>query len=81
MADFALTLSDVRGRGIGPLSLALLPGEIAGVVGPACSGKTRLLRLAAGITPRTTGDVRVWGMSLADRADRHCDWPKRAGAF
>jgi len=70
MADFALTLSDVRGRGIGPLSLALLPGEIAGVVGPACSGKTRLLRLAAGITPRTTGDVRVWGMSLADRAAR-----------
>src|SRR4051812_9638963 len=70
MADFALTLSDVRGRGIGPLSLALLPGEIAGVVGPACAGKTRLLRLAAGITPRITGDVRVWGMSLADPAAR-----------
>src|SRR5256714_839114 len=70
MADFALTLSDVRGRGIGPLSLALLPGEIAGVVGPACAGKTRLLRLAAGITLRTTGAVRVWGMSLADPAAR-----------
>jgi ABC-2 type transport system ATP-binding protein len=64
MVDFALTLNNLSGRGIGPLSLALLPGEIAGVVGPACAGKTRLLRLAAGVTPRKTGDVRVWGMSL-----------------
>ena len=66
MSDFALTLSDVCGRGVGPLSLALLPGEIAGVVGPAGAGKTRLLRLAAGLARRTAGDVRVCGMSPAD---------------
>src|SRR5919198_3186419 len=66
MPDFALTLSDVCGRGVGPLSLALLPGEIAGVVGPAGAGKTRLLRLAGGLARRTAGDVRVCGMSPAD---------------
>lgn len=70
MADFAVTMSEVSGRGVGPLSLALLPGEIAGIVGPACAGKTRLLRLAAGITRLRTGDVRVWGVSLADPAAR-----------
>ena len=70
MADFALTVSEVSGPGVGPLSLALLPGEIAGIVGPACAGKTRLLRLIAGITRATTGDVRIWGVSLRDPAAR-----------
>src|SRR2546428_1629153 len=48
MTDYALTLTDVTGRGLGPASIALLPGEIAGLVGPAGAGKTRLLRVAAG---------------------------------
>jgi len=66
MADFALTISDVTGRSLGPLSLALLPGEITGVVGPAGAGKTALLRVAAGLMRPKTGEVRVWGMSVAD---------------
>src|SRR5213596_1598631 len=66
MADYALTLSDITGRGLGPASLALLPGEIAGLVGPAGAGKTTLLRIAAGAIRPKTGDVRVWGMSVAD---------------
>jgi ABC-type multidrug transport system ATPase subunit len=70
MTDYALTVSEVSGRGVGPLSLALLPGEIAGIVGSAGAGKTRLLRLAAGITQTTTGDVRIWGVSLRDPAAR-----------
>ena len=70
MADFALTLTDISGRGLGSVSLALLPGEIAGLVGPAGAGKTRLLRVTAGaVTPRT-GVARVWGMRVADPAAR-----------
>lgn len=70
MTDYALTMSEVSGRGVGPLSLALLPGEIAGIVGPECAGKTRLLRLGAGIVRPRTGDVRVWGVSVANPAVR-----------
>jgi len=66
MADFALTLSDISARGVGPVSLALLPGEIAGLVGPAGAGKTTLLRLVGGILRPVTGEVRVWGMSATD---------------
>ena len=70
MADFALTLTDISDRRLGPLSLALLPGEIAGVVGPAGAGKSRLLRVTAGAVRPRTGDVRVWGMRVADPAER-----------
>src|SRR5690349_1237604 len=66
MADFALTLSDISARGLGPVSLALLPGEIAGVVGPAGVGKTTLLRLVGGGQRLVTGQVWVWGMSATD---------------
>jgi ABC-type multidrug transport system ATPase subunit len=70
MADFALTLTDISGERLGPVSLALLPGEIAGVVGPAGAGKTRLLRVAAGTMSPKTGEVRVWGMRVTDPAAR-----------
>ncbi len=66
MTDYALTLSDITASRMGPASLALLPGEIAGLVGPAGAGKTTLLRIAAGAIRPKTGVVRVWGMSVAD---------------
>jgi len=70
MADYALTLNDITASRIGPASLALLPGEIAGLVGPAGAGKTTLLRIAAGAMRPKTGDVRVWGTSVADSEAR-----------
>ncbi len=70
MTDYALTLTDISGPRLGPASLALLPGEIAGLVGPAGSGKTRLLRVAAGAVRPRTGEVRVWGMRVTDPAAR-----------
>src|SRR2546426_3101326 len=80
MTDYALTLSHVTGRGLGTASLALLPGEIAGLVGPAGAGKTTLLRVAAGASKPRAGEVRVWGMRVANPAARHlvgyaCDNP------
>lgn len=70
MTEYALTLCDVAGRRVGGISLALLPGEITGVVGPAGAGKTTLLQLAAGGLRPTLGDVRVFGLSLSDPAAR-----------
>jgi ABC-type multidrug transport system ATPase subunit len=70
MTDFALTLSNVGTPGLSGVSLALLPGEIAGVVGPAGAGKSALLRVAAGWLRPQTGDVRVYGMPLGTVAAR-----------
>ncbi len=70
MTDYALTMSEVTGRRLGPVSLALLPGEIAGLVGPAGAGKTRLLCVAAGALPPKTGEARVWGMRVTNPAAR-----------
>ena len=70
MTDYALTLTDISGRRLGPVALALLPGEIAGLVGPAGAGKTRLLRVAAGAVRPMTGEVRVWGMRVRDPTAR-----------
>ena len=70
MTDYALTLTDISGRRLGPVSLALLPGEIAGLVGPAGAGKTRLLRVATGAVRPMTGEVRVWGVRVSDPTAR-----------
>jgi len=45
------------------VNLTLGNGEIAILVGPPGSGKTSLLRIAAGLTRPTTGHVRVEGGS------------------
>jgi ABC-type multidrug transport system ATPase subunit len=66
MTDYALTLYDVAVRGLRGVSLALLPGEIAGVVGPAGAGKTTLLQVAAGCVRPTRGEVWVWGSRITD---------------
>src|SRR5206468_7356178 len=70
----------ITGRGLGPASLALLAGEIAGLVGPAGAGKTRLLRVAAGALKPRTGEARVWGVQVTHPAARRligyaCDSP------
>ena len=72
MTDYALTLYDVavRGAGLDGVSLALLPGEIAGVVGPAGAGKTTLLRVAAGCLRPTRGEAWVWGSRLSETSAR-----------
>ena len=70
MSDYALTLTAISGDRLGPVSLALLPGEIAGFVGPAGAGKTKLLRVAAGAMQPKAGEVRVWGRRVTDPAAR-----------
>ncbi len=72
MTAYALTLCDVTAGGVAGVSLALLPGEIAGLVGPAGAGKTTLLRVAAGVLSPTRGETRICGMPCADPEARRC---------
>jgi len=70
MTDYALTMSDVAVRGLRGVSLAVMPGEIAGVVGPAGAGKTTLLQVAAGGLRPARGEAWVRGMRMSDAAAR-----------
>jgi ABC-2 type transport system ATP-binding protein len=49
------------------ISFMLRPGEIIGFIGPNGAGKTTLMRLMAGLSPLTEGEVTVMGEQL----DRH----------
>jgi ABC-type multidrug transport system ATPase subunit len=79
VTDYALTVCDVscafrRGssrRGLAGVSLALLPGEIAGIVGPAGAGKSALLQVAAGCTMPEAGEARIYGIPAWSAAARH----------
>lgn len=52
-------------------SLALLPGEIAGVAGPVGAGKTTLLHVAAGLFAPDGGDARIYEDAATSAAARH----------
>ncbi|SEK56611.1 ABC transporter ATP-binding protein [Halomonas daqiaonensis] len=59
-------VNDVPGRDGGdPLNIAVLPGQVWGVLGPNGSGKTTLLHTLAGLRPPRAGQVEVDGVPLA----------------
>jgi NitT/TauT family transport system ATP-binding protein len=47
-----------------PIDLAVRRGEFLAVIGPSGCGKTTLLRLIAGLTPPSGGEVRVAGREV-----------------
>ena len=54
-----------------PIDLAVRRGELLAVIGPSGCGKTTLLRLIAGLTPPSAGQVRVAGRALWDGSVRN----------
>lgn len=54
------------GRGLGPVDLALAPGDSLAVVGGIGSGKTLILQLLAGLREPQTGRMLVDGAPLTD---------------
>jgi len=65
-----LEARSLRGAAVREADLALAAGEIVGVTGRADSGASDLLRLVAGVEPRTGGTVTVGGAAIAGRGPR-----------
>jgi putative ABC transport system ATP-binding protein len=74
----ALSLRDVRKTYPGSppvasvrgVTLDVLPGALAAIVGPSGSGKSTLLHLAAGLERPTSGTVQIAGQDLSELSDR-----------
>ena len=74
----ALRLRDVRKTypgappvtSVRDVTLDVMPGEFAAVVGPSGSGKSTLLHLAAGLERPTSGTVAIAGQDLSALSDR-----------
>ncbi len=71
MAEASLALSDVtRALGprflLGPVDLALEPGEFLVLLGPSGCGKSTLLRLVAGLDAPDSGTIEIGGRAASD---------------
>ena len=51
------------------VDLRVKPGEFLAIVGPSGSGKSTLFHIIGGLTPPTSGEVRVAGQDLASLTD------------
>lgn len=59
-------LKDQVVRAVDGVDLAIMPGEVVGLVGESGCGKSTLGRMVAGIMPPTEGRIRYHGEDVAD---------------
>lgn len=50
------------------VSLSIKPGTVYGLLGPNGAGKTSTIRCALGLTPQDSGEIRIFGQEIIDRA-------------
>lgn len=59
-----LEVNDLQGPGVHGASFSLRAGEILGLAGLVGAGRTETARVLFGLSPRTSGEVRVAGQSV-----------------
>ena len=69
-ASLALEAARLEAEGLGPLDLAVSPGEVVGVAGLMGSGRSRLLNVVMGARPMTHGQMRLAGSSYRPHSPR-----------
>ena len=66
--DRSLAISDLTGQAgsfrLGPVSLAIEPGQVLAMLGPSGAGKTMLLETIAGLRPHRSGTIRLAGADI-----------------
>ena len=67
-ADRGLAVNDLTGQAgsfrLGPVSLAIEPGQVLAVLGPSGAGKTMLLETIAGLRPYRSGRITLAGTDI-----------------
>lgn len=69
VGNVTLELDDVHGAAARGVTLNVRSGEVVGIAGLMGSGKAEVGRILGGLTPRTSGDVRLNGVSLPRKFD------------
>jgi ATP-binding cassette subfamily C protein len=64
--QLSLERPDGKRRILEDVTFAVQPGEVVAVIGPSGAGKTSLLRVIAGLTPPSAGNVRFDGAEQRD---------------
>jgi ribose transport system ATP-binding protein len=67
-ATFVFEARQLEAEGLGPLDIALRPGEVVGVAGLMGSGRSRLLHVVMGARPSTRGEMRLGGARYRPRS-------------
>jgi ribose transport system ATP-binding protein len=67
-ATFVFEARQLEAEGLGPLDLALRPGEVVGVAGLMGSGRSRLLHVVMGARASTRGEMRIGGERYRPRS-------------
>jgi ABC-type sulfate/molybdate transport systems ATPase subunit len=70
-AEAGLAVSDLAGQAgsfrLGPVSLAIAPGQVLAILGPSGAGKTMLLETIAGLRPHRSGTITLAGTDITTR--------------
>src|SRR3954465_6242347 len=65
----AYTVGKVQVPALRGVDLTVPAGEFLSIIGPSGSGKSTLFHIIGGLTPPTSGEVRVGGKDLAQMTD------------